>query len=238
MLESIAITFQRGKFSTSVDSRRVIEVNEGRLDETATPDATGLERRAYGEFVGPRGELASYALGWRTDADPLVGRVSIGIGVGNEGGGTFHAEAFFQDDVLGYALVDEPFAEVPQGGPHLSAAEAKAHVDIEFVWAVVDVVFERDRRAGWLRHWLGGTVAIQTPQAFDLEEPILLVQHDADDGVWQLIGTSDAGEDGRVAHLVHAVDADPTLLDVLDLAPGERAVRSEVGGEWTRSRAD
>src|SRR5690349_17270028 len=92
MLESIAITFRGGKFSVSVDSRRVIEVNEGRLDETATPGTTGFERRAYGEFVGPRGELASYALGWRTDAEPPVGRISVGIGVGNEGGGTFHAE--------------------------------------------------------------------------------------------------------------------------------------------------
>ncbi|MDA0185219.1 hypothetical protein OJ997_33250 [Solirubrobacter phytolaccae] len=215
----------------------MIEVNEGRLDETATPDATGMERRAYGEFVSQRGELASYALGWRTDTEPPVGWVTVGIGVGNEGGGTFHAEAFFQDDVLGYRLVDEAFAEVPQGGPHLSAEQAKAHHDLEFIWAVVDVVFDRDRRAWWLRHWLRGTAAIQTPPVFDLSEPILLVQHDADDGIWQLIGTSDAGEDAKLAHLFHAIDADATLLDVLDLEPGERAERSEVGGEWTRSSA-
>ena len=215
----------------------MIEVNEGRLDETATPGATGFERRAYGEFVSQRGELASYAFGWRTDTEPPVGRVSVGIGVGNEGGGTFHAVVFFQDEQIGYQLVDEPFAEVPQGGPHLTAAEAKAHEDLPFIWGVVDFVADRDRRFWWLRHWLRGTAAIQTPQVFALEEPILLVQHDADDGLWQLIGTSDAGEDAKIAHLVHAIDADPTLLEVLDLAPGERAVRTEVGGEWTRSSA-
>lgn len=217
--------------------RDVIEVNERRLDETTTPGTTGFERRAYGEFVGPHGELASYALGWRTDSEPPVGRISVGIGVGNPGGGTFHADVFFQDEQLSYALVDEPFAEVPQGGPHLTAAQAKAHVDLEFIWAVVDVVVQRDRRAWWLQHWLRGTAAISTPEVFAVSEPILLVQHDADDGVWQLIGPTDAGDDAKLAHLVHAIDADPTLLDVLDLEPGQRATRTEVGGEWTRSSA-
>ena len=83
-------------------------------------------------------------------------------------------------------------------------------------------------------HWLLGTNAIQTPQVFDLDEPILLVGNDADDDLWQLIGTSDADDDGKIAHLYHAVDEDATLLDVLDLAPGEQAVRGHVGGEWTR----
>ena len=32
--------------------------------ERPTPDAGGMERRAYGEFVGPNGELAfSHAIG-------------------------------------------------------------------------------------------------------------------------------------------------------------------------------
>lgn len=213
----------------------MIEVNEGRLEESPTPGATGMQRRAYGEFVSQRGELASYAVGWSTDADPRVGFVTVGIGVGNPGGGTFHAEVLVQDDAFGYALVDEPFAEVPQGGPHLSAEEARAHDTLPFVWGVVDFVFQRDRRAWWLKHWLLGTPSLQTPEVFELAEPILLVQHDADDGTWQLIGASDATEDGKLVHLYHAIDADPTLLDVLDLQPGERAVRSKPGKRWKRS---
>jgi hypothetical protein len=31
------------------------------------------------------------------------------------------------------------------------------------------------------------------------------------------------------------VDEDPTLLDILDLGPGERAERDRRGGEWVRS---
>lgn len=59
--------------------------------EVPTDAVTGMDRRAFGEFVGPQGELASYALGWTTGADPHVARLSVGIGAGNSGGGTFHA---------------------------------------------------------------------------------------------------------------------------------------------------
>jgi hypothetical protein len=95
----------------------------------------------------------------------------------------------------------------------------------------------RDRRAWWMLHWLHGTPAIQTPQVFDRAEPILFVSHDADDGLWQLLGTSDAGDEARLGHLFHAVDEDPTLIDVLDLEPGEEAVRDHVGGRWQRQAA-
>jgi hypothetical protein len=123
---------------------------------------------------------------------------------------------------------------VPEGGPDLTADAARAHPDIAFIWWVADCIMERDRRAWWMVHWLLGTQAIQTPQVFEREEPILLVSNDADDDLWQLIGTSDAGDDGTISHLYHAADEDPTLLDVLDLAVGEQAVRGHVGGEWIR----
>ena len=56
-----------------------------------------------------------------------------------------------------------------------------------------------------------------------------------EDGIWQLIGTSDAdGATGRIGHLYHAIDEDPTLVDVLDLPVGHRATRTHVGGPWTR----
>ena len=212
-----------------------VVVEEGRLVEVPTPGASGVDRRAFGEFVGPRGELASYALGWATDADPPAGRITIGIGAGNPGGGTFHATVFLAEDSYALSLRDEPFERVPQGGPDLTAAAARAHDDLRFVWWVADMVMARDRRAWWMRHWLEGTRAIQTRQVFDRDEPVLLVVNDADDELWQLIGTSDAGPDGLIGHLYHAVDEDPTLADVLDLEPGEQAVRARVGGTWTRS---
>ncbi len=209
-------------------------IEEGRLVELPTPGATGMDRRAFGEFVGVHGEMASYALGWTTGADPHVARLTIGIGAGNAGGGTFHAVLFPDGGGYAFSLVDEPFDEVPEGGPHLSAGEARDHPDIDFVWWVADCIMERDRRAWWMVHWLLGTAAILTPQVFRREEPILLVGNDGGDALWQLIGTSDAGADGTVSHLCHAVDEDATLLEVLDLVLGEQAVRGHAGGAWTR----
>jgi hypothetical protein len=211
-----------------------IQVLEGRLVEVPTADVTGMDRRAFGEFVGPGGELASYAFGWTTGSDPHAARLSIGIGAGNPGGGTFHAVIFKHQDDHAFALVDEPFEHVPQGGPDLHANDARAHEDLPFVWWVADCVMERDRRAWWMRHWLLGTQCIQTKEVFELSEPVLLVGHDADDGCWQLIGASDADDSGKIGHLYHAVDEDPTLIDVLDLRPGHSGSRTQVGGPWTR----
>ncbi|WP_109510140.1 hypothetical protein [Nocardioides speluncae] len=209
-------------------------VREGDFIESPTAGARGMDRRAFGEFVSPRGEMASYAIGWDSTPDRHVGRLTVGIGAGNPGGGTFHAVIFPNEGSYAFALVDEPFERVPQGGPDLTAAEAREHPDIRFVWWVADEVMARDRRARWLQHWLLGTSAIQTPEVFDLREPILLVVHEEDDGLWQLIGRTDAGDDGRIQHLHHAIEADPTLLDVLDLAPGYCAERDVVGGRWKR----
>ncbi len=208
-----------------------VSVEEGPLIAVPTPDATGMDRRALGEFVGPRGELASYAFGWTTDADPHVARISIGIGAGNPGGGTFHARIFTTEEGHAFGLVDEHFEEVDQGGPDLTADEARAHEDLPFIWAVADQVMERDRRAWWMRHWLWGTSAAVTPQVFDLAEPVLLVANDDFDDLWQLIGAGDGvGSDGKIAHLHHFVDEDPTLIEVLDLDPGEHAIRERSVG--------
>ncbi|MFI5560173.1 hypothetical protein ACIA2T_12915 [Amycolatopsis japonica] len=129
--------------------------------------------------------------GWTTGADPHAARLSIGIGAGNPGGGTFHAVIFQHEDGHAFSLTSDPFERVPQGGPDLTADEARAHEDLPFVWAV------------------------------------------ADDGMWQLIGASDAdGGTGKVGHLHHAIDEDPTLIDVLDLPPGGRSARTGVGNPW------
>ena len=230
-----AAVCQRGMmFVVGYLARVDIQVREGALVEVPTAEATGMDRRAFGEFVGPRGELASYGFGWTTGSDPHVARLSVGIGAGNPGGGTFHAVIFANEDGHAFSLTDEPFERVPQGGPDLAAGQARAHEDLPFIWWVADMVMERDRRAWWMRHWLLGTSCIQTLEVFERHEPVLLVSHDADDGIWRLIGASDAdGGTGKVGHLHHAVDEDLSLIDVLDLPPGRSAVRAGVGQPWT-----
>lgn len=204
---------------------------EGRLIET--PAGAGVRRRAFGEFVGPRGELASYAIGWTTEAEDHVARLTVGIGAGNPGGASFHAVVFDNEGSYACSLVDEPFERVPEGGPDLTATQARAHEDLPFIWWVVDRVMERDRRAHWLKHWLLGTMSVQTAEVFKQTEPILYVSHDAD-GTWQLIGATDADPTtGRLSHLHHAVDHDPTLLDVLDLEPGRSVYRPDPRTPWT-----
>src|SRR5690348_10103748 len=104
----------------------MVKVLEGSLVETPTPDGAGVDRRAFGEFVSPRGELASYAFGWVTGGEETVARLSVGIGVGNPGGGTFHARIVERQHSYAFTLADEPFERVPQGGPDLTAAQARA----------------------------------------------------------------------------------------------------------------
>ena len=212
-------------------------IAEGRLEETPTPDATGMVRLAHGEFESARGELASYALGWTTGAAERLGRVTVGIGAGNPGGATFHALIRAEPDGRhAYGLVDERFASVPEGGPHLTAAEARAHDTLPFIYMVADFAMANDRRAWWLQHWLHGTPAISTTPVFERHEPVLFVVSDADDWRWQLIGSTGVAEDdpGHLGHLWHAIDEDPSLLDILDLRKGEEAWRDEPGGPWRR----
>ena len=217
-------------------------IEQGHLTEAPTRDASGMERRAYGEFVSGRGELASYAIGWTTgvDEEDHVGRLTVGIGAGNEGGGTFHAVVFAEDDSHAFSLVDEPFADVPEGGPHLTREQALAHEDLAFIWFVADTVFDQDRRAWWLLHWLHETAVIQTPEVSSGAEPVVFVVHDEDDAEWphwQLIGTTDPGEEGDIAHLYHALDRDPTICEVLDLPPGLSAMREGPEEPWVREPA-
>ncbi|MFF1819509.1 hypothetical protein ACFVWG_19575 [Kribbella sp. NPDC058245] len=211
-----------------------VQITEGRFVEVPTPEASGMDRRAFGEFVGPQGELASYAIGWTTGADEHIGRISVGIGAGNPGGATIHAVVFDNSSEYAFSLVDEPFEQVPEGGPNLTAEQARAHEDLPFMWWVADHAFARDRRAQWMRHWLLQTQCIQTGPVFELHEPILFVCNDVATNLWQLLGPTEAGPDSKVGHLSHAIDEDQTLLDVLDLSPDEAAVRQQPGGPWTR----
>jgi hypothetical protein len=72
-------------------------------------------------------------------------------------------------------------------------------------------------------------------QVLDGSEPILLVSHEADDGSWQFIGSTDACvEDCRVVCLECMVAHDPSVLEIADLPPGWQAVRRSPGHPWQR----
>jgi hypothetical protein len=210
-------------------------VEEGRLAERACPDCGGVERRAFGEFESTRGELASYAFGWTSDhADEPIGYMTIGLGAGNPGGGSFHCELRPDEESFGYVLVDQPFEDVPEGGPDLTREEALAHECIDFVWYVADEVMERDRRGRWMEHYLVGTRAFATAPVAERTAPVRHVVRDHD-GDWQLLCGTIEPDEPHLLHLYHVVDEDSSLLDVLDLEPGERADRDQPGSRWVKS---
>jgi hypothetical protein len=210
-----------------------VRIDEGRLVERRCPHCKNLERRAFGESESERGELASYALGWTAGHEDLVGYMTVGIGVGNPGGGTFHVEARIPDGGSDVAmrLVDTPFETVPEGGPDLTRAEALAHDDLEYVWFVVDEVMEQDRRARWMKHWLIGTPALVSDGVLAETAPVRRVEL-RDEDEWLLRENHDAAG-LRTAHLFHSLDRDPSLIDVLGLEPGQAADRSGVGDPWS-----
>lgn len=211
-----------------------MKIEEGRLIEQRCPHCGNIERRAFGESESERGELASYALGWTSGHDDVVGFLTIGLGAGNPDGGSFHIEIRMVGDDWGMGLVDRPFERVPQGGRDLTRAEALAHVDIDYVWFVADHVMAQDRRARWMEHWLRGTPALVTPEVMNGVAPVRHVRRERD-GSWRLLEAAVArSEDLRTFHLFHALDADQSLLDVLDLGEGQAADRDRPGGGWTR----
>ncbi len=74
-----------------------------------------------------------------------------------------------------------------------------------------------------------------TRQVLEGSEPILLVSYDADDDGWQFIGSSEVSmADAKLVALQEIVKIDSTVLDVADLQPGWQAIRTTVGGAWTR----
>ena len=213
-----------------------MRITEGRLIERDCPDCGGVERRAFGESESHRGELASYAFGWTSGHDDLVGHLTVGIGAGNEGGGSFHAEIRVDENGYGFALVDRPFEEVPEGGPDLTREQALAHDTLDYVWWVADEAMTQDRRAWWMLHWLRQTPAFATWPVAKRTEPVQIVARDDDERAdWQLLCDTVPADDPQVYHLFHALDHDQSLLAVLDLEPGQRAERRKLRGGWKRS---
>jgi hypothetical protein len=68
-------------------------------------------------------------------------------------------------------------------------------------------------------------------------EPVTYVSHDEEDGAWQFLGPSMAGE-GKplIVCFHHPIDNDPTLAELADLPMGWYAERSGIGQSWARRK--
>jgi hypothetical protein len=66
-------------------------------------------------------------------------------------------------------------------------------------------------------------------------EPVTYVSHDAEDGAWQFLGDSMAG-DGKaeISCLHHPIDKDPSLKELADLPLGWVAERAKPSAPWSR----
>ena len=83
------------------------------------------------------------------------------------------------------------------------------------------------------------TTAITTQHVLDRKLPILLVTHDADDGMWQfLCGTTNDPDDGRVIGLGCALEIDPSVYKLADLPLGWKAWRDSPADPWQRFPAN
>jgi hypothetical protein len=77
--------------------------------------------------------------------------------------------------------------------------------------------------------------AMTTVHVLDGSLPILVVAHDAEDGMWQILcGTTNDPEDGCVVCLGCVFDRDPSIGELADLALGWYAWREAPGQPWHR----
>ncbi len=66
-------------------------------------------------------------------------------------------------------------------------------------------------------------------------DPILLVTHDADDGMWQFLAGGPAEmADAMIVSLREVFDIDPSIGELADLPLGWTAERSAFGQPWRR----
>ncbi len=66
-------------------------------------------------------------------------------------------------------------------------------------------------------------------------QPILLVSHDADDGMWQfLTGGTVTMADAMLVSLRDVYSIDPTIGELADLPVGWTAMRLAIGEPWQR----
>ncbi len=80
--------------------------------------------------------------------------------------------------------------------------------------------------------------ALTTITVLEDDAPILLVSHDEEDGMWQILcGTTNEPEDGRLTCLGCLLELDPTLAEIADLPRGWEAYRDAVGEPWIREQS-
>jgi hypothetical protein len=66
-------------------------------------------------------------------------------------------------------------------------------------------------------------------------EPIVLVDHHAEDGMWEFgTGAAFSDADAMVVSLREVFDVDRSIGDVADLPPGWQASRTAAGVPWLR----
>ena len=80
------------------------------------------------------------------------------------------------------------------------------------------------------------TACITTCQVLEDGYPILMVAHDSDDGMWQILcGTTNDADDARVIGLGEALKIDPSLAQIADLPLGWRAWRKDRKSTWQKA---
>lgn len=90
-------------------------------------------------------------------------------------------------------------------------------------------------RPAWPFHEPERKPALTTSQVIGKLQPIRVVIHEAEDGIWRfLTGGGYGAEDVLCASLREIMDVDPTVGEVADLPLGWRAERERVGGAWRR----
>ena len=69
----------------------------------------------------------------------------------------------------------------------------------------------------------------------DGSEEITFVSHDADDGSWQFLGSSEIDETNAMVVSLHSmVELDSTISELADLPLGWHARRESLSGQWQR----
>ena len=79
--------------------------------------------------------------------------------------------------------------------------------------------------------------ALTTVRVLEGTHPVLLVTHDGDDGMWQLLcATTNETEDARIVCLGCMLQRDSSLAEIADLPLGWLARREALGAPWLRAR--
>ena len=94
---------------------------------------------------------------------------------------------------------------------------------------------DTDMKQDWPFRDPPNVATFTTVNVLEHGHPILLVCHDADDGVWQFFcGKTNDPAEGRVIGLDCALAMDPSLAELADLPLGWRAWRERRGDPWVR----